>query len=95
MRLRGLGNQASSGSHGIETGTRIPALPLSTLSSSFSTSRKKGRKSDNAMIFNYQYRMGEPNSIDFLDLCQVEKEQSRTLTNIIVLGKVLFEEHMF
>ena len=63
MRLRGLGNQASSSSsHGRGGGTRIPALALSTLSSSFSTSRKKGRKSDNAMIFNYQYRMGEPNS---------------------------------
>ena len=39
--------------------------------------------------------MGKPNSRLLLDLCQVEKEQSRTLTNIIVLGKVLFEEHMF
>ena len=94
MRLRGLGNQASRSSHGRETGTRIPALALSTLSSSFSTSRKKGRKADND-IFNYQYRIWESQILAFLDLCQVEKEQSRTLTNIIVLGKVLFEEHMF
>ena len=93
MRLRGLGNQASS-SHGRETGTRIPALALSTLSSSFSTSRKKGRKADNDIQLSIQ-NMGKPNSRLLLDLCQVEKEQSRTLTNIIVLGKVLFEEHMF
>ena len=46
-------------------------------------------------LFNYQYRIWESQILDFLDLCQVEKEQSRTLTNIIVLGKVLFEEHMF
>ena len=88
MRLRGLGNQASS-----SQGQEYQRWHCRHFHQVFQHPGKRGEKQ--TMIFNYQYRIWESQILAFLDLCQVEKEQSRTLTNIIVLGKVLFEEHMF